>query len=244
MSSTPPVIEELRLTRFKSFHDATLALGDLTLLIGRNGSGKSNAIEALETLALLAGGDDVRDSIEGSRLSGTAIRGGVAGCAPYGEISFALGCTVRAGEEQYLFDVVVQCEPDVQVVFERLRGRAGDKERDLLVTEAADPERADIRARYVNGKRGPNPATEFRASRLLLTQIGSRVPASTKAERSVHAAAETVIRALRSVFVLDPVPHLMRDYVPARDVVLRRGADNISAVVARLRRDDEVWARL
>lgn len=51
-----PYIEELRLTRFKSFRDAILPLRDLTLLIGRNGSGKSNAIDGLHVLARLAEG--------------------------------------------------------------------------------------------------------------------------------------------------------------------------------------------
>lgn len=244
-ATTPPVIEELRLAKFKSFVDERLPLGDLTLLIGRNGSGKSNAIEALEALALLAGGDDIRDAIEGSRLAGSPIRGGIAGCAPYGETSFALGCTVRAGAHEWLeFDVEIQCEPDVQVVSERLRRRTRRTERDLLVTDPADPDRADIRARYDNGRQGPNPATEFRASRLLVTQVGARVPTATKAMRAVHAAADAVVAALRAVFVLDPVPHLMRDYVPVRDVVLRRSADNLSAVVARLRDDPAVWDRL
>jgi hypothetical protein len=32
------------------------------------------------------------------------------------------------------------------------------------------------------------------------------------------------------VFILDPVPHLMRQYIPEPDTVLRRRADNLSAV--------------
>lgn len=66
------VIEELRLTRFKSFRGATLSLRELTLLIGRNGAGKSNALDALEVLSRLAGGEDVRDALEGG--AGTAGR--------------------------------------------------------------------------------------------------------------------------------------------------------------------------
>ena len=40
-----------------------------------------------------------------------------------------------------------------------------------------------------------------------------------------------MIEALRAVFVLDPVPHLMRQYVPERDTILRRRADSLSAVI-------------
>lgn len=241
---SPAFLEELRLTRFKSFHDAVLPLGDLTLLIGRNGSGKSNALEALETLALLAQGEDIRDSIDGSRLGGTAIRGGVSGCAPYGETSFEIGCTVRFDEEVLHLDVAIQTEPDVQILSERLIRKEHGYDRDLIATDPPQPNRADITARYDSGRRGPNPAETFRASRMLITQAGARVPTSTIAMRAVHRSVEAVVAALRAVFVLDPVPTLMRGYVPVKDSVLRRDADNVSAVVARLRQDEAVWRSL
>jgi ABC-type lipoprotein export system ATPase subunit len=243
-TSSPAFLEELRLTSFKSFHHAILPLGDLTLLIGRNGSGKSNALEALETLALLAQGEDIRDSIDGSRLGGTAIRGGASGCAPYGETSFEIGCTVTWGEETLLFDVKIQTEPDVQILSERLIRKEKNNDRELIATDPPQPDRADIVARYDSGRRGTNPSATFRASRLLVTQVGARVPTSTQAMRAVHASTEALVAALRAVFVLDPVPTLMRNYVPVKDSFLRREADNLSAVVARLQQDDAVWESL
>lgn len=243
-ASSPAFLEELRLTSFKSFRDAVLPLGDLTLLIGRNGSGKSNALEALETLALLAQGEDIRDSIDGSRLSRTAIRGGVSGCAPYGETSFEIGCTVRADDEVLHFDVKIQTEPDVQILSERLIREERNNKRELIATDPPQPDRADIVARYDSGRRGTNPSAPFRASRLLVTQVGVRVPTSTQSMRAVHASAEAVVAALRAVFVLDPVPMHMRGYVPVKDSLLRREADNLSAVVARLRQDEVVWESL
>jgi energy-coupling factor transporter ATP-binding protein EcfA2 len=242
--SNPAFLEELRLPRFKSFHDAALPLGDLTLLIGRNGSGKSNALEALETLALLAQGEDIRDSIDGSRLGGTGIRGGVSGCAPYGETSFEIGCKVRFGEEVLHFDVAIQAEPDVQILSERLVREEPGGPRELIATDPSPSNHADITARYDSGRPGKTPVETFRASRLLITQVGARVPTSTKAMRAVHRSAEAVVAALRAVFVLDPVPTLMRGYVPVKDSLLRRDADNISAVVARLREDQSVWESL
>src|SRR6201986_2273949 len=77
-TTTSAFLAELRLAAFKSFRDAKLPLGDLTLLIGRNGSGKSNALEGLEALTLLAQGEDIRDSIDGSRSTEPRIRGGVS----------------------------------------------------------------------------------------------------------------------------------------------------------------------
>lgn len=224
----PSVIEELRLTAFKSFRDAALPMGELALLVGRNGSGKSNALDGLWALARLAEGEDVRDALDGGR-DGPAVRGGAAGCAPFGESSFSLGCSVRTGGTVVDLDVTVLTEPVVQIASERLA--VGDSV--LLLTDAPNTDSSDISARWENNKQGPNPILTFRASRLLITQVLSRVPA-TEAGQAIHLAAAQVLAALRSVFVLDPVPHQMRQYVPRRDLQLRRNADNLSAAVASL----------
>lgn len=224
----PSVVEEVRLTSFKSFTDAVLPLEALTLVVGRNGSGKSNALDGLWTLTRLASGEDVRDALDGKR-EGPAVRGGAAGCAPFGQSTFSLGCTVRTGEERVRLDVTVQIEPGVQIVAETLS--AGD--RVLLATEPPITDSADISAAWDDGREGPHPHLTFRAGRLLASQVLARVPATTAGQR-IHLAAAQVLTALRSVFVLDPVPHEMRQYVPRRDVVLRRTAENLSAAVASL----------
>jgi predicted ATPase len=234
----PSILEELRLKAFKSFRDAVLPLTELTLLVGRNGSGKSNALDGLWALAQLAGGEDVRDALDGGR-EGPAVRGGVAACPPLGDTAFTLGCRVRTGTQRVELDVTVQAQPHVQIVWERLRIR----DRDLLVTDPPRSGSSDISARWDNRKQGPNPILPFRASRLLTTQIASRVP-STAAGQRLHAAAEQVLAALRSVFVLDPVPHQMRQYVPRRDALLRRNAENLSAAVGALMKDAHARARI
>ena len=103
--------------------------------------------------------------------------------------------------------------------------------------------RADLVATWDSGPGDPSRTLTFRASRLLATQVLARVPATTAGQR-VHLAAAQVLAALRSVFVLDPVPHLMRQYVPRRDVLLRRDADNLSASVASLLDDSATAGRL
>jgi hypothetical protein len=224
----PSYITELRLTGFKSFRDATLPLEPFTLLVGRNGSGKSNALDGLWVLSQLASGGDVRESLEGSG-KGPAVRGGVAGCAPFGESSFCLGASVQTGSEVAHLDVRIQVEPVVQVIHELLRL----DNRVLLETDTPNVDSADIVVSWDNGKRGPNPKDPFRASRLVSSQVLARIPATAAGER-IHWTAAQVLAALGAVFVLDPIPHQMRQYVPRRDVALRRGADNLSAAVASL----------
>lgn len=234
-------LEELRLTAFKSFLDATLPLHDLTLVVGRNASGKSNAIDGLQVLGKLAQGEDVRDAIEGSKHEGGAgVRGGVRGCAPFGSKAFSLGCRVRAAGDVLEYDIEVQVDPDVQITEERLTCDG----QNLLVTDPHNPDSLDLLARYDNGKPGPNPALPFRATRMLITQTPTKLPASNSATRRVQQAAAAVVEALQAIFVLDPVPSLMRQYVPARDTLLRRDAENLSAAVGALQGDPQTWARL
>ncbi len=235
------ILEELRLTAFKSFQLTRLPLSDLTLLIGKNGSGKSNAIDGLVALARLAEGDDVRDALDGARALEEPIRGGAEGCAPFGRDSFEVGCRVRWGQAILDLKVEVQVRPEVRVRWEQFsvaRGltygnRALDG-RTLLVTDQPESGRSDLVGRWFNGKRGLDPGVLFAGNRLLLTQIPARVPADTEAARLVQSASAAVRAALRSVFILDPVPHLMRQYVPERDSDLRRNAQNLSAAVAAL----------
>ena len=86
--------------------------------------------------------------------------------------------------------------------------------------------------------------------------LDSAEPARAARRELVQQLDDYVLPRLRSldapllavvggVFQLDPVPHLMRQYVPEQDVVLRRNADNLSAAVASLRsRDPAKFRRL
>ncbi len=237
-------LAELRLGAFKSVRDAVLPIGDLTLLVGRNASGKSNVLDGLWVLAQLASGGEVRELLDGGR-DGPAIRGGADGCAPLGSTAFALGCAVDHDGARVELDVRVQTEPVVQITWERLqvRGSRGREPKVLLETDDADPQSADVVARWNNGKQGRNPPVTFRATHLLTSQVLGRVPASTKAGQKVHEAAETVLSVLAETFVLDPNPHSMRHYVPERDDRLRRQADDLSAVIKRLLADPATAGR-
>jgi predicted ATPase len=79
----------------------------------------------------------------------------------------------------------------------------------------------------------------------LTSQLPLRLEGGTAGEAAVLAATGQALTTISSVFHLDPVPTLMRGYVPERDATLRRSADNLSAAVARLKHNDrELFQRL
>ncbi|MFE7481943.1 AAA family ATPase [Streptomyces sp. NPDC057552] len=242
---TGHAIEEVRLTAFKSFHGAVLPLAPLTVLIGRNSSGKSNALDGLEVLSRLARGDDINEALESRRSAAGPVRGGLNGCVPHGSDRFSLGCTISTEHGPIEFDVTIKVEPEVQIIEERLTGPTSNGTKALLTSGEPSTQRADIDASWHNGKPGRNPRAPFRSSRLLTSQLPLRVPGDSVGEIDTVWAAEALLTALTGAFHLDPVPHLMRQYVPARDFHLRRTAENLSAAVGNIqRRDTELFDRL
>jgi predicted ATPase len=221
-----------------------LPIAPLTVLTGRNGSGKSNALDGIEVLARLAGGEELVDALDGRRREGGTIRGGSRGCAPHGTTSFELGCTVSVDDDVFEFDVEVQVVPDLRVVYERLAGPAPtvssalEEQRVLLETLELPAGSTFVEAEVYNGKRGRNPIYAFRDSRLLISQLPAHIVPQNRADHAVIQAAKTVVAALRGIFHLDPVPHLMREYVPERDAELRRTGANLSAAIGNLKQAD------
>lgn len=67
------IIQELRIKNYRSIKDATLVLGDLTALVGRNGAGKSNFLSALALFFNPATKSQVEDADHYGRDSSATI---------------------------------------------------------------------------------------------------------------------------------------------------------------------------
>lgn len=247
-----PRLVEIALRRFKSYQNVHIPLEPLTVLIGRNASGKSNALDAFEVLGRLARGLEVRDALDGS-LDGLApIRGGSSGLAPAGSEreSIDLGVSVEDpthGLLELRVGILVGDEPKIFSERLTLTSPSGKKRFTIFESLPQDDEwRADIEARVYNGSRGTNPRTTLRSSQLLAFQLPQRLDTGSQAKRLVSEVCNSVLSSLLGVFHLDPVPSAMRQYVPEKDIDLRRDARNLSAVLAHMERtgQKETWTRL
>jgi energy-coupling factor transporter ATP-binding protein EcfA2 len=233
--SERPNVTELRLSAFKSHRGASFALGPLTLLAGPSGTGKSSVLEALDALGRLAGGEELGEVFTAEAGSG-AVRGGVGACVPHGarpdgegRRGFRIGCTADGPVGPVRLDVAVQTEPELRIVGERLTG-AGET---LLTTALRDPGRRQVQAAWHTAGQAPVTRAPLPDDRLATALLPLRVAGTTDGQRLVLAAAEQMVVALRGVFAVEPRPHRMRAAVPARDGRLRRGCDNLSAVLHR-----------
>ncbi|WP_230656257.1 AAA family ATPase [Psychrobacter sp. I-STPA10] len=80
----------IAIKNFKSYQDATLPLAPLTLLIGANASGKSNAIEAFRFLSWVAGGERLSTLKNWVNDSDKVVRGSARDLAYFDTDEFAI----------------------------------------------------------------------------------------------------------------------------------------------------------
>lgn len=246
---TAPGLVSLRLDAFKSLAGQEIRFEPITLLIGRNGSGKSNALDALSLLALLADGRDVNDLDRGDdEVAG--LRGGLSGAAPYGSSNVRVGCTVRSenGDEldlDLVIDAAVSGESSVErpeIISEQLVLRSGGGKKKVLLDARRQSSGSGIADVQVYS--GGAPRTfHLLANRLAVAQAATKIPDDTKARQLVARCCAEIVSVLRGVFVLDPVPGLMREYVRIGSPPDRSGS-SVSALVYELRRHPDAWDRL
>ncbi|GAU66926.1 hypothetical protein SSP35_04_00040 [Streptomyces sp. NBRC 110611] len=204
--SVRPAVTELRLSAFKCHRRVTLPLGPVTMLSGGSGSGKSSALQAYEILARLGSGEPLARAVR-------EVAGGPSACVPagarpdeQGRRGFRLGCTVDGPAGPVDLDLAVQAEPELRIVGERLTG-GGET---LLSTALTDPARRAVQAAWHTAGATPVTRAPLPDDRLGTSLLPLRVAGKTEGQRLVLAAAEQVVVALRSAFVCDPRPEVMR----------------------------------
>ncbi|MFI1500888.1 biotin transporter BioY [Streptomyces platensis] len=201
-----PAVTELRLSAFKTHRGVTLPLTRLTLLSGESGSGKSSALQAYEILARLGSGESLARAV--GEVAGSPAACVPAGARPdaQGRRGFRIGCTVDGPAGPVSLDLAVQAEPELRIVGERLSG-GGET---LLTTALTDPDRPTVQAAWHTAGATPVTRAPLPDDRLGTSLLPLRVAGKTAGQRLVLAAAEQVVVALRSAFVCDPRPEVMR----------------------------------
>jgi hypothetical protein len=149
----------------------------------------------------------------------------------------------------YHLDLEIQTSPTLSIRSERLwtprlSGPRRGIDIDYLKSDPPDPHSSDLQVRWQNERQGVNPPITMRATQLATSQASTRVPATTVAGRKVHEVADIVLAGISGIFILDPVPQLMREYADERDSILRRNAENLSATLKRLAADPQVQGTL
>ncbi len=237
------MITELRLENWKSYAQSTLYIDALSVLVGTNASGKSNALDALLLLNRLACGTMLTVALKGDGAQ-VPVRGGVEWAARQPGSVFAIGVVCRADaltDYEYRIECFIsenRCDLHSEQLT-RIKYRQGkDGQRKsvagsikLLRTDVCAENSPTIIARLYNEKQG-TPRQLSRTHAILFQLDGQKL------RQEIQEGVAEVIASLREIFILDPIPSHMRQFSPLSDR-LESDASNIAGVIAALPHDKQ-----
>lgn len=217
------MITELTLHNWKSFADATLYIDPLTFVIGTNASGKSNILDALDFLKKIANRTPITDVVQ-------SIRGGKDWVLRKGADEFGISVRVQNGKT-YVYSIVIAPKDNIfEIKTEELRvvRQEGDEEI-VFKAEWTDLNGSGI-SYWTVFKSGLKASfsDEFNNSPAAISSMS--VMPLTEDDRE---AVNTVVRNLRNIFILNPIPAAMRNYVPVSET-LKQDASNLAGLIAGL----------
>lgn len=232
------MLKEVKLTDWKSFQAASLFIDPLTVVIGLNASGKSNALDALEFLHRSARGMDFATALGGDPTI-SPVRGGTEWAARIGTTQFTLDVLIDGSEAgtEYRYSLTVgMAEAHPVLMNESLHVRrqstAGDgqSEEVLFMAEPflTPAAKGVIRVELWHQGSSRSFSRERSSSVLSHLAVGGWLR-----EKAVEQGIQAVVSALRGIFILDPAPSRMRSYVPLADNLLSDGS-NVAGVLAAL----------
>lgn len=229
------MLTKFTLANFKSYREATLDLSPLTLLIGANASGKSNALEALQMLSWLSRGRRLEEVFQAVQESELLIRGTVADLTYGGATTFRLGCFLQHPSEWTKLEVEMSAGPDgMRIVQERVESPVENLPL-YRVDQGTSGFSHDLLVSYNNFSRGRNkPQITCTDQQAVFTQLLTPARFAAQHERSqkeIPQVAKAFMQALERILFLDPKPRRMRNYSFIVDKVLKGDGGNISSTL-------------
>jgi energy-coupling factor transporter ATP-binding protein EcfA2 len=224
--------------QFKGFRDAELDLeSPLTILIGPNGSGKTNAIEGMELLTFLVRGGKLYEITDMGRGGKLEIRGGLGGFGAWIGPDIEMGLSfvnLIDSIDNSNYAIGIHGGKDQRFAYEKLILDNG-----TMIFETKDegfgPSTSDNRVRYNNFQRGGRkPIVNVDARQSVLSQYLLFTPKDNKKGRSI---VKQVINSIRPLFVFDPSPKAMRNYQRQGDIFFRKDGSNVASVLYSLSKD-------
>lgn len=224
----------ISLNNFKSFRDATLTLAPLSLLIGANASGKSNAIEGVRFLSWLAEGRRLDDLMSAVQSEDQRLRGTIKNLAYEGTDTFGFRCTtdIEYGAE-FVIGIHIS-EEGMSIVSESVNS----PQSTVPLYNVVEPGHAfshEVQVQYNNFARGGiKPRIPCSDQQAVFTQL--ETPARfagghDKAQKVIPSVVGQYRKLLEEILFLDPNPRAMREYSFIVDRSLKGDGSNLSSVL-------------
>lgn len=231
---------------FKSYDTARLPLGPLTVLIGANASGKSNALEALRLLSWLAQGHKLGSIKYNVQEVDRVVRGRIGDLCRQGSSGFVLGCEISGTHWSTLRLRIEHREGELHVVGETVKSA----EERLPLYDLDQPSTGlstDAGVAYNNFARGRNkPHIRVSDQMAVFTQLDSPAsfqPSHEQAQILIPEVSRRYQELLANILFLDPVPARMRDYGFTNERKMQGDGANLSSVLYALWGPEETSAQ-
>ena len=237
------MLSSFTIESFKSYRKATLKLAPLTVLIGANASGKSNAVEALRLLSWLAQGNKLGSIRYAIQEGDQALRGTVRDLSHRNRGEFSLSClTTHPKWNEYSITLQMQDDGELHITDERLIGH--HQNVPLFEVVYSHESGGDIWVAYNNFARGgrkPQVVCIDQMAVLVQLQSSARFEGGQRTAQRVIPEVTTQYQGwLSDIVFLDPQPSTMRDYSFTTERTLSGDGANLSGVLFNLCREKRV----
>ncbi|NJK70491.1 MAG: AAA family ATPase [Richelia sp. CSU_2_1] len=242
------MLKQLCIEQFKSFKEAELTLGPLTILVGTNASGKSNIRDAFRFLHGISRGYNLAEImgekyVEGGVIQWRGIRGGVREITFRGENTFSLTASfvIKKGtsEESATYCIKVDSGIDnhpPSLISERLS--IGDRLNFLEAKSLPTTGREQVIVKILNHQitNRPIPFSRYQSIIYQLAELATDIAVEGEsnayiAATSIKGIARATLNAFSSMRFLDLSPEAMRmPSIPGQTILGDRG-ENLSSVL-------------
>ncbi len=236
------MLTQIQIKSFKSYREQTLYLSPLTLMIGANASGKSNALEAFRFLAWLAQGQKLSVLKQRVDDSEQILRGQIKDLGCLDADSFTLGC--KTDDKNWdLFEIEISLRDDELHISQEKITSPSESFPLYKIEQPSSGLGTDVRVAYNNFARGGRkPQLSCTDQIAIMNQLASSAMFESghkKAQKEIPTTTEKFQKLLSNTLFLDPVPSLMRgDSYPER--LLRGDCANLSGVLYSLWKDENI----
>ena len=208
------ILSEFTISGFKSHRNSRLPLGPLTVLLGANASGKSNAIEGLRFLSWLSQRQQLSTIQYETNSDNRIIRGRTTDLSHHGESEFSIGCRLN-GETWNNLSITLSVRDGALHIDDERITRNHSYESLYEIVQPSEDVGTMVSVAYNNFISGNNRYTKICSDQIaIFTQLDS--PANLNDQQEVITEIPDTVQkyqqVLESILFLDPVPAKMREY--------------------------------
>lgn len=216
--SNAPFIRRVRLRNYKSIVECDVELGRFTILVGRNGSGKSNFLDAISFLS---------DSLNTSLINAAETRGRMRSLLPQSDTINEIFLDLFVS-----FELAIGLRADYEVSVAEQGGIPSNRFEQLVAHESNGASRTIFRS---DGGKLASEVLDL--SKLKIPFYSLALPLFGE-----DPTAASLLSALRQFRVYDPQPKNMRRSVQVDDALLEPDGANAASVMLRLQEIDDARA--